>query len=128
MTIIIQHNLALGTTTSRAIYDVNGNDNYFYASRRDLMMEIFFIICSIPFANSRFETLWTQDFAAETFYISNSESNNNDYVVKLRVSYLLLHKHHFYFYMIDFAMKRLHSACATASLNAVKIACKFVVL
>ena len=35
-----QHNQALGTTTSRAICDVNGNDYYFYASRRDLMLEI----------------------------------------------------------------------------------------
>ena len=29
MTVVIQHNKALGTTTSRAICDVNGNDYYF---------------------------------------------------------------------------------------------------
>ena len=34
-----------------------------------------------------------------------------------------LHKHHFYFYRTDFAMKRGHGECATTSLNAVKIAC-----
>ena len=38
------------------------------------------------------------------------------------------HKHYFYFYRTDFAMKRGHSAGATASLNAVKIACKLVML
>ena len=40
ITIVIQHNLALGTTASRAICDVKGNDYYLYASRRDLMLEI----------------------------------------------------------------------------------------
>ena len=40
MTIVIQHNLVLGTTTSRTICDVNGNYYYFYASRRGLMLEI----------------------------------------------------------------------------------------
>ena len=57
MTSIIQHYQALGTTTSRIIYGVNGNDYYFYVSTRDLMLEIgvfFFIISSLPFANSRF--------------------------------------------------------------------------
>ena len=39
MTSVIQHYSALGTTTSRTIYDVNGNDYYFYVSRRDLMLE-----------------------------------------------------------------------------------------
>ena len=40
MTILIQHNHTLGTTTSRAICDVNGNNYVFYVSRRDLMLEI----------------------------------------------------------------------------------------
>ena len=40
MTIVIQHNSALGNTLSKAICDVNGNDNYFYASKKDLMLEI----------------------------------------------------------------------------------------
>ena len=39
-----------------------------------------------------------------------------------------LHKHHLYFYRTGFAMKRGHSTCATTSLNAVKIACKLVIL
>ena len=39
-----------------------------------------------------------------------------------------LHKHHFYVYRSDFAMKRGQSACATTSLNAVKIACNIVML
>ena len=39
-----------------------------------------------------------------------------------------LHTHHFYIYKTDFAMKRGHRACATTSLNAVKIACKLVTL
>ena len=92
----------------------------------------------------------------ETFYISNFKSNNN-YVVKLikhifRIilvfldalrtpNYSLeelliksckiqtgLHKHHFYVYRTDFAMKRGQSACATTSLNAVKIVCSLVMV
>ena len=39
-----------------------------------------------------------------------------------------LHKHHFYVYRIDFAIKRGRSACATTSLNAFKTACNLVVL
>ena len=39
-----------------------------------------------------------------------------------------LHKHHFYSYRTDFAIKRGHSSCATTSLNAVKMACKLVML
>ena len=43
-----------------------------------------FIICSVPFANSRFlqKKIWAEDYPTETFYISNSKSNN-DYVVRL---------------------------------------------
>ena len=40
MTIVIQPNSPLGTTTSIAICDVNGKDYYFYAPKRDLMLEI----------------------------------------------------------------------------------------
>ena len=40
-----------------------------------------FFICPIPFANSRFENILTEDYAAETFYISNKR--NNGYVVRL---------------------------------------------
>ena len=39
-----------------------------------------------------------------------------------------LHKHHFYGYTADFAMKRGQSACATTSLNAVKIAYNPIIL
>ena len=39
-----------------------------------------------------------------------------------------LHKHHFYVYRTDIAMKRGQRACATKSLNAVKIACNLVML
>ena len=39
-----------------------------------------------------------------------------------------LHKHLFFFNWTDFAMERGHSACAPTSLNAVKIACKLVML
>ena len=49
-------------------------------------------------------------------------------LVKTRKIHTGLHKHHFYFYRPDFAMKRGHSACATTSLSTVKIACKFVML
>ena len=39
-------------------------------------------MCSIPFANRRFKKIWAEDYAAETFYISNFKSNN-EYVVRL---------------------------------------------
>ena len=39
-----------------------------------------------------------------------------------------LHKHHFYFYRTDFAMKQGYSACLTAFLKAVKKVCNFVML
>ena len=39
-----------------------------------------------------------------------------------------LHKRHLFFCRTDFVMKRGRSACATTSLNAVKIACKLVML
>ena len=85
MTIVIQHNSALGTTASRAICDVNGKDYYFYAPRSDLMLEIGYF--SSLYANFRFlivafKKIWAEEYAAETFYISNFKSNN-DYVVRL---------------------------------------------
>ena len=78
MTLVIQHNKALGTTTFRANCDVNGNDNYFYASRRARMLEKGYI--SSLYA--QFRLLIARDYAAETFYISNSK-RKNEYVVIL---------------------------------------------
>ena len=46
MIIVIKPNKALDVTTSRAICDVNGNDNYLYDSRRDLRLEIRYF-CSL---------------------------------------------------------------------------------
>ena len=40
MTIENQQHYVLSTITPRAICDINGNDYYFYASRRDLMLEV----------------------------------------------------------------------------------------
>ena len=40
MTIVIQHNKAMGTTKSRKNCDENGNDYYFNASRKGLVLNI----------------------------------------------------------------------------------------
>ena len=103
-----------------------------------------------------FKNLWAKDYAAKTVYISNLKSNN-DYVVRLikRVFHIILvfldalrtpnysldelliklckmqsclHKHLFYVYKTDFAMKLGQSAYAVTCLNAVKIACNLAML
>ena len=53
---------------------------------------------------------------------------SEEMLIKLCKIHTSLHKHHFCFHRIDFAMKRGHSTCATTSLYAFKIACELVML
>ena len=68
--------------------------------------------------------LWAEDYAAETFYISNFKSNN-DYVVRLfkQIFHIIL-----VFLDALRTPKRSQSECATTSSNALKIACNLVML
>ena len=99
----------------------------------------------LPLLKSLLKIIWTEDYVAETFYIATmimwSDYKNKcfnvilDFLDTLRTPnytsegmlmksskiHTGLHKHHFYLYRTDFAMKRGHSACATTPLNAAKL-------
>lgn len=56
MTIVIQHNYALDTTTSKTIYDVNGKDYYIYPGAVDIVF--FYAQFCLLIVTSK---LWTED-------------------------------------------------------------------
>ena len=66
-------------------FDVNRTAYYLYASRKDLMLEIGYF--SSLYTHFRLlivalKRIWAENYAAETFYVSNYKSKNN-YVVGL---------------------------------------------